>query len=822
MKQQKGLRLASGGQDTDIVIMDIVSEAGKCRLTGHSGPITDTCFYESAENTDKSIIISSSKDKQIKLWNIATQCCFRTIVDYATEIWGIALLRGGDFLAAGCADTNISIYRLTATDDTNNLETIHSGAIYGDVTDDQIYSPLKCTLVGTIKRAGGRGRICNLISDESGRVLAFHGTNDKIIEMFIFYTREEAESRCKKRQKKNNDANIEVNNISLTDEVRRLPPINIKSKLKSIDVLIGGENNLRIVGTFANNSVRVFAMNIAEKKPEAELLKSLHSQGHSAEVRTVCFSADTLAIASADGNSLKLWNRETMRSIQTVSDTGYALCSCFAPGDRHVLIGRMDGKLLISDIVTGDILEEIAAHQKELWAIALMPNSSGIVTGGGDTTVKFWTFELIDAIDTNDDGEENTSTEQTPNVSNRKVLSLLHRNTLKLEETVQCLGISQNGKFLAVGLLDSTIKLFFIDSLKFYLALYGHKLAVLALDISDDSSLIVTGSADRNVKIWGMDFGDCHRSLFAHDDSVMSVKFIPKTHLFWSCGKDGKIKQWDGDSFVQIQSVSSHLGQAFNLAVSITGHFLVSCGSDRTIRLFERSQEPIILEDIQETEREEKEQQQLATSGEEPTVAGAVAPLNLPSRRTVGAEQAVELLMDALEILIQQKDADKGDPLPLLMRAYNVTSGVDLLISVLSRIKPSDLEESLLLLPFTSVCELLKALPEVIAKRTDQTELLCKVISFLFRIHRKPIIGNQTLLPFIQQMVIDLEATVTEQRDIIGKNLFSLKIIQHDIEQNALGSGAELFYNAIKSKKQRERKMRQRQLKKKISLQMIS
>lgn len=196
--------------------------------------------------------------------------------------------------------------------------------------------------------------------------------------------------------------------------------------------------------------------------------------------------------------------------------------------------------------------------------------------------------------------------------------------------------------------------------------------------------------------------------------------------------------------------------------------------------------------------------------------------MNLPSRKTVAAEQAVELLMDALEILLNFKDAEKGETIPLLMRAHNVTTPVDLIVAILSRIKSSDLEEALLLLPFTSVCDLLKSLPEIIVKRTDQTELLCKVITFLFRVHRKPIIGNQSLLPFIQQMVTDLEDTVTEQRDIVGKNLFALKMIQHDFEQDELENGAELFYDAFKAKKKRDQKMKNRQLKKKISIQMIS
>lgn len=802
-----GLRLASGGQDTDIVIVDIVTATGKCRLTGHSGSITDTCFYENT--IDDNIIISSSTDKQVKIWNITTQCCFRTIVDYTTEVWAIALLRGGDFLVTGCDDSNINVYRLIP----NNQDTqVGETAVDGNITEEQVHLPLRCNLVGSIKRADHRGRICNLISDSSGQVLVFHGTKSKIIETFLFHSKEEAERKCKKRLKKNASDDIDVGNVSLIDEVKRLPPISVKSKLKSIDVLIGGGDNLRIVGTFSTNSIRVFALNLKDKKSEPELLRTLQSQGHSSEVRTVCFSSDALAVASADANSLKLWNRESMRSVQTISDTGYALCCCFAPGDRHVLIGRMDGILVIADIVSGEILEEIPAHQKELWSMTLLANGSGILTAGGDATVKFWSFELIDYAQQKND--------ENLNVANRKVLSLLHKNTLKLEETVQCVGVSKNGKFLAVGLLDSTVKLFFMDTLKFYLALYGHKLSVLTLDISDDSALIVTGSADRNIKIWGMDFGDCHKSLFAHDDSVMSVKFVPKTHMFWSCGKDGKIKQWDADSFVQIQSVPSHLGQAYCLDVSKTGHYIVSSGSDRTIRLFERSDEPIVLEDMQETEREEIEKQKLATGTDDPIMPGMITPLNLPSRKTVAAEQAVELLMDALEILINFKDAEKGEPIPLLMRAHNTSTPVDLIIAVLSRIKPSDLEESLLLLPFTSVCELLKALPEIITNRTDQTELLCKVITFLFRIHRKPIIGNQTLLPYIQQMVTDLEDTVNEQRDVIGKNLFALKMVQHDIEQDELENGAELFYDALKAKKKRDQKMKTRQMKKKISIQI--
>lgn len=62
-----------------------------------------------------------------------------------------------------------------------------------------------------------------------------------------------------------------------------------------------------------------------------------------------------------------------------------------------------------------------------------------------------------------------------------------------------------------------------MDSLKFLLSLYGHKLPVLCMDISSDGDLIVSGSADKNLKIWGLDFGDCHKSIFAHADRWLDM-----------------------------------------------------------------------------------------------------------------------------------------------------------------------------------------------------------------------------------------------------------------------------------------------------------
>lgn len=80
-----------------------------------------------------------------------------------------------------------------------------------------------------------------------------------------------------------------------------------------------------------------------------------------------------------------------------------------------------------------------------------------------------------------------------------------------------------------------------------------------------------------------------------------------------------------------------HAGDASALAVSPNGQYVVSAGSDFTLRLYEKTDQPLVLQDEEENERERLEQ--LAT-GEQTAVAGQSA-LNLPSKKTIGSEKGV-------------------------------------------------------------------------------------------------------------------------------------------------------------------------------------
>ena len=227
-----------------------------------------------------------------------------------------------------------------------------------------------------------------------------------------------------------------------------------------------------------------------------------------------------------------------------------------------------------------------SAHEGPVWGICALPDESGFVTCSGDKTIKFWEWTLVAANRKDKNG--------------MKKLTATHSKTLQMADDVLSVSITPNGKLLSASLLDNTLKVFFADTLKFSLSLYGHRLPALCHDVSSDSVLLASAGQDKNIRVWGLDFGDCHRSIHAHDDSVMALKFVNKTHYAFTCGKDKRVRYWDLDKYEMLLSMDEHHMAVWTIAISTTGAFLVSAGADRSLRLYERTREPFFLDEEKE------------------------------------------------------------------------------------------------------------------------------------------------------------------------------------------------------------------------------
>ncbi|KAA8593033.1 hypothetical protein FQN60_018488 [Etheostoma spectabile] len=642
-----------------------------------------------------------------------------------SKVWGMVLLNQENRLLTGSADSELRAW------DINYLQ-------------ERI---LSCKKAGSILREA-RDRVVSLATDSKARVIACHG-NDSVLELFTVLSEEEVQKKMTKKVKKAK-----------------------KKAAKWVDCLSCAGGELKVALLLQNNTIETYSLRTSDKTPTANKTARLTLGGHRTDVRTLAFSSDNLAVLSASGDTVKVWNRSTLQVIRTMA-CEYALCSLFVPGDRQIILGSKSGKLQIFELASGSLLETVDAHNGALWSLCLAPDQRGIVTGSADKTVKFWEFELV-----------------------------------KDEETGQ--------KLLAVSLLDCTVKVFYTDTLKFFLSLYGHKLPVLCLDISHDNTLIATGSADRNVKIWGLDFGDCHRSMFAHDDSVMFLQFVPKTHLFFTAGKDKKIKQWDADKFEHIQTLEVTLG-----FIPLIGDHIVSSSHDKSLRLWERTREPIILDEEREMEREAEFEESMA-KGDVPVVPGETEGEAAPaSKKTVETVKAAERIMEALELYKEENrkmevykyacqtagnEVPPPRPNPILVAFGNVSPS-RYVLDVVKKVRSSELEVSLLVLPFPYIPELLTLFNSYI-KQGLEVELVCRCLFFLLKIHFGQISSNQMLLSVIDELRTNTVSKVREIRDVMGFNSAALQFLQREIESK---EDVMFFADATGQLAEKKKKRRKRE-----------
>jgi len=76
------------------------------------------------------------------------------------------------------------------------------------------------------------------------------------------------------------------------------------------------------------------------------------------------------------------------------------------------------------------------------------------------------------------------------------------------------------------------------------MVLRGHEDAVLSVSFSPDGRLLASGSNDNTIRLWRVSDGECIAILRGHEGSVYSVSFSPDGRLLASGSYDKTIRLW--------------------------------------------------------------------------------------------------------------------------------------------------------------------------------------------------------------------------------------------------------------------------------------
>ena len=212
---------------------------------------------------------------------------------------------------------------------------------------------------------------------------------------------------------------------------------------------------------------------------DPETLELLHTLGgHMASVMNLAFTAGGKRLVSCADASGRIWDVETGAHLATLQGHTNTICSMAMSnaGDR-VITGSEDHSARIWDCETGQELVTIDEHTGPIWAVAFSPDDTEVVTGSYDTT-----------LTTNDSfsGEWHQTF------------------TVELPAIVDSVAYSSDGKYIASGAANGTVKLWDRHDGSMIAQWRGHSDRCKSARFVNGNRDILTSSDDGSVRIWSV------------------------------------------------------------------------------------------------------------------------------------------------------------------------------------------------------------------------------------------------------------------------------------------------------------------------------
>jgi WD40 repeat protein len=545
-------------------------------LAGHVGGVSSCVF-----SADGSIIVSSSRDKTLKLWDTRTGKEKRTLIGHSSWIRTCAFSPVTNIFASGSLDNTLKLW------DVNSEKELVTFLGHSDSVEACAFSP-----DGNLIVTGSGDKTLKLWHIKSGKEIRTLIGHSDSIEACAFSP----------------FGNTIVSGSN--DKTIKLWDVQSGTLLHTF---IGHTNDVhacvfspdgKLIGSASiDGTVRLWDLNTNR------LQNTL--TGHTGSVRACAFSPDGNNIISGSHDyTVKLWDVRSGAELRTYKGHSNAVRSCtFSPDGKTFISGSKDGTIKIWDLSISETFQPQSGHSKEINACAFSPDGTLIVSASDDKTLKLWdafTGKELSTL-TGHAGWVNTCA-FFPDGS--RIISGSWDKTLKIWDVqsgkeicnyaknmqlVNDVSFSPDGLTMLTGLWNGSLIYWNVPTGKEIRTLTGHSKEINSCEFSPDGHLIVSGSSDSTLKIWDVQSGNELRSLKGHGNEVTSCAFSPDGTTIVSGSWDNTIKLWNTQSGKVICTLKGHSEAVEACKFLPNGSIIISVSRDRTVKLWDIQTEKMIV-----------------------------------------------------------------------------------------------------------------------------------------------------------------------------------------------------------------------------------
>ena len=133
---------------------------------------------------------------------------------------------------------------------------------------------------------------------------------------------------------------------------------------------------------------------------------------------------------------------------------------------------------------------------------------------------------------------------------------------------------------------DESLKVWDLASRRCRATLEGHTGHTVRVAIASDGRTAVSGSKDETLKVWNLETGNCLATMCGHEGIVLGVVVLPDGKTVVSGSTDKTLKVWNIETGNCLATFKGHSASIRDLAISPDGEVVVSGSDDKTLKVW--------------------------------------------------------------------------------------------------------------------------------------------------------------------------------------------------------------------------------------------